>query len=153
MMKKPGSWRAVAAGLCAAASLAACGGGGGGGDTSSSTNLYTSNLPQAGSSSTLRSQSLQQAFASNYLDAGTDRAQLLDAMAQDAAAIDANAGFSGFPAGTLSDVQIGNCDTSNVCTLSGTLTNADADTTSVAFSTQVVLDNGNFRVLGDQKSS
>lgn len=151
MMKKPGTWRAAAACLCAAASLAACGGGGG--DTAESTNLYSSNLPQAGSSATLRSQAFQLAFATNYLDAGTNRAQLMDAMGNDAAAIDASAGFSGFPAGTLSDVKISNCDTSNVCTLSGTLTNSDADTTSVPFSTQVVLDNGNYRVLGDQKTS
>jgi hypothetical protein len=40
-----------------------------------------------------------------------------------------------------------------VCTLTGTLTNADADATAVPFSTQVVLESGNYRVLGDQKSS
>jgi hypothetical protein len=153
-MKKHGMGRAVLASLCAAAALAACGGGDGGDDTSTQTTAaYTSSLPQAGSSATLLSASFQDTFAPGYLDAGTTKSQLVADMTQDAAAINAGSEFSGFPAGALSDVSISDCNSAKVCTLTGTLTNNDAETTTVPFSTFVLMDARGVHVLGDQKNS
>lgn len=150
-MNKLHTWRVAAVSLAAAALLAACGGGGDGNGFASSGALdqYASSLAQRGAA---LASAAPQAFASNYLDAGMTRAQLVDALQQDAAA-GADASFSGVPAGSLTDVTITNCSANNVCTLKGTLTNSDADTTSVAFSTQVILENGSYRLLGDQQAS
>jgi lipopolysaccharide export system protein LptA len=54
---------------------------------------------------------------------------------------------------SLSEVSIDACDANNVCTLTGTLTNSDADTTSVTFTTQVKITDGKVRLYGDQLSS
>jgi hypothetical protein len=50
-------------------------------------------------------------------------------------------------------VTISGCDAANVCTLTATLTNADADTTTVSFTTRVSFSNNKFRLLGDQKQT
>lgn len=155
-MKKLQTWRAAALALAAAALLAGCGGGDGGTagagafvSTGDLVNQYASSLGQPVSALAI----VPAAFASSYLDAGMTRAQVQDALQQDVAAAGANAGFSGIPGATLADVAITNCNAGGVCTLTGTLTNADADTTSVPFSTQVVLENGKYRLLGDQQAS
>lgn len=146
--------KTLAACALAAAGLAACGGGGdGGADPAALASGYTASLAQMNTASGLTSASVQDQFASSYLDAGMTKAQVVDALGKDAAALGGNSGFSLFPMAGVADVSIGNCSAASVCTLSGTLTNADADTTSVPFTTQVVLENGAWRLYGDQKSS
>jgi hypothetical protein len=144
-------WSRAALTLVAAAALAACGGGDGP-DSVVGVTPYATAIGQANSAAGLGSTALQSSFAAAYLDAGMTQAQLMDALGKDAAAF-GTTGYSGLPVAGLTDVAIGNCNASSVCTLTGTLTNADADATAVPFSTQVVLESGNYRVLGDQKSS
>jgi hypothetical protein len=45
------------------------------------------------------------------------------------------------------------CDTKDICTLTGTLTNSDADITSVEFSTKVLVMSGVAYLYGDQSSN
>jgi hypothetical protein len=141
----------------AAAALTACGGGGsstaGSGDSSAFAASYAANLSQLSTAAVLTSPALQDQFSTNYLDAGTTKTQVVAALNQDAAAIGADSSFSLFPMGSLTDVSVSNCNSANVCTLTGTLTNADADSTSVPFATQIVLENGTWRLYGDQQSS
>jgi hypothetical protein len=151
-MIKNNSWLGAALTIAAAAGLTACGGGGNAPDPLAAATSYGTAIAQANSAAGLNSAALQSSFASGYLDAGMTQAQLLDALGKDAAAF-ATAGYSGLPVAGLTDVAIGNCNASSVCTLTGTLTNSDADATAVPFSTQVVLESGSYRVLGDQKSS
>lgn len=98
------------------------------------------------------------AFLDNYdsafLDAGYSKAQVQDALTQEAAALLLfSTELSSFPAVKLSAVTINGCDANNVCTLTATLTNTDVDTTSVTFTTQLSFTGGKFRLLGDQKQA
>lgn len=146
--------KVFAACAVAAAGLAACGGGGGGGaDPAALASSYTASLARMNTASGLTSTSAQDQFASTYLDAGMTKAQVVDALSKDAAALAANGDFSLFPMASVTDVSVGNCSAASVCTMTGTLTNADVDTTSVSFATQIVLENGAWRLYGDQKSS
>lgn len=142
-------WSRAALTIVASAGLAACGGGDG---PDVGATPYVTAIALANSAAGLNSAALQSSFAAGYLDAGMTQAQLMDALGKDAAAF-GSADYSGLPVAGLTDVAIGNCNSSSVCTLTGTLTNSDADATAVPFSTQVVLESGSYRVLGDQKSS
>ena len=150
MRTKKNLWRGSALAIVAAAGLAACGGSDGP-DPVAGANDYASAIAQMNSAAGVGSPALQAAIATDYLDAGMTRAQVVDALGKDAAGF--GGGFSGLPVAGLTDVAVTGCNASNVCTLTGTLTNADADATAVPFSTQIVLENGSYRVLGDQKSS
>jgi hypothetical protein len=154
-MDKRNSWRTACAFALTAAALAACGGGGGDpvDPVAGFQNGYAAPLAQAASPSTLTSASFQDSFATNYLDAGTTRAQVVDALGKDAAATTASTDFSSFPVASLTNVTVGDCGSDNICTATGTLTNSDADATTVPFTAKVVLERGIYRVLGDQKSS
>ena len=151
-MRKKNSLLRAALMIVAATGLAACGGGGDGLNVLAGPNTYAAAISQMNSAAGLTSAALQSSFAAGYLDAGMTQAQLLDALGKDAAAF-STAGYSGVPLAGLTDVAVSGCNASNVCTLTGTLTNGDADTTTVPFTTQVVLENGGYRLLGDQKSS
>jgi hypothetical protein len=144
-------WSRAALCIGASAVLAACGGGDGP-DSVAGLTPYATAIAQTNTAAGLNSSALQSSFASGYLDAGMTQAQLMDALGKDAAGF-ASAESSGLPVASLTDVAIGNCNSNSVCTLTGTLTNSDADATAVPFTTQVVLEGGNYRVLGDQKSS
>ncbi len=98
------------------------------------------------------------AFLDNYddafLDSGYSKAQVRDALTQEAAALLLfSTELSSFPAVKLSAVTINGCDAANVCTLTATLTNTDVDTTSVSFTTRLSFTGGKFRLLGDQKQT
>jgi hypothetical protein len=147
--------------------LAACGGGGDGGGSAA---------PSAGAAPTENDKAV---FATNFgaglnalktyagqtsaafldlfddafLDAGYTKAQLRNNLSQEAAATALGVDVSSFPGVTLSAVTITACDAANVCTLTATLTNADADTTTVSFTTRVSFSNSKFRLLGDQKQT
>jgi hypothetical protein len=98
------------------------------------------------------------AFLDNYdsafLDAGYSKAQVRDALAQEAAAqLLFSMELSSFPSVKLSGVTVTGCNAANVCTLTATLTNTDADTTAVTFTTQLSFVGGKLRLLGDQKQA
>ncbi|MBA2961727.1 MULTISPECIES: hypothetical protein [Ramlibacter] len=148
--------------LAAAALLAGCGGGGGsdgGGSTAGTTEqttgvtVYASILNQLGTLTGLNSTAVAAAFDDAYLDSGMTKKQVLDALGGEAAAMAAAADHSLFPQVTLTDAQVSNCDSKNVCTLTATITNGDVDTTAVQFSTKVLNVNGTYRLLGDQLAS
>lgn len=129
------------------AALTGCGGSG----DEVTPQLPLSQALSSQSSSLAPSAALQDALASNFLDAGMNRTQVLDAVTQDGQTASSTPEFSGFPLAALSDTTVTDCDSNRVCTLSGTLTNQDADTTSVPFSARVVLEDRSYRLLGDQQ--
>lgn len=92
-------------------------------------------------------------FDSAFLDAGYSKAQVSSNLTQEAAAMAIAADLSSFPAVKLSALSIGACDANNICTLTATATNADADTTAVTFTTKVRLQDGKFRLYGDQAAT
>jgi hypothetical protein len=114
---------------------------------------YGTALAALGSYGGLTNAALVEQFDDAFLDAGYTKGQLRDNLAQEAAAVAVAPDLSSFPMARLSNVTIGDCDAAGVCTLNATLTNADADTTAVTFTTQVKYGNGRFRLYGDQKSA
>lgn len=143
--------RALAGALAVTALVAACGGS----DTADIrplANSYTSALAQMGSVAGLSDPALADMFDSTYLDSGLTKSQVLAALAAESQALGASSDHSLFPQATLKDVQVTDCSL-GICTLSGTLQNADADVTEVPFSTRVAVVNGALRLLGDQQSS
>lgn len=148
------SLRVLLAALAAASALAACGGGGSSPDvpTAPATGAatYATLLSQLSTPAGLTSSQAASVFDDNYLDSGMTKPQVIDALGKEGVALAGVAEHSLFPQASLSDVQVSGCDTNNVCTLTGTLVNSDADSTSVQFSTKVVNNNGTYRLLGDQ---
>jgi hypothetical protein len=164
-MSKLKLYRWIATGTIAAA-LSACGGGGDSApaaaatapavDPAAVTSLSTalnSGLAALASYAGLQSSAFLDLFASSFLDAGYTKAQLQANLAQDATALTVSPDISSFPAISLSDATVSNCNVNNICTLTATLNNKDADTTSATFTTQVLYSNGKYLLLGDQKSS
>jgi hypothetical protein len=163
--------RPLAAGLAAALVLAACGGGGGeivstATDTASTPKDTTTTTPtdttasfaavlaQLNTADGMTSAAVASVFDSTYLDSGTSKQQVLDALSGEAAALKSSSDHSLFPQVSLDNVSVSNCNASNVCTLTGTLHNNDADATSVQITTKVVsTGNGGYRLLGDQLAS
>jgi hypothetical protein len=139
--------------------LAACGGGSSSSNNSSSAppadlaQTYASALAATGTPAGLSSPALKDSFAESFLDAGYTKAELVANVDADALALSQSTEFSAFPQLTLSDATITGCGADNVCTLSGTLTNGDADTTSVPFSVRVIRSDGAYRLHGDQQTS
>lgn len=132
--------------------LVACGG-----SNPSTEEAFTSRLtPALASLSTaagLASSSVLELFDASYLDGGATKADVKAALESNAAALAASPDASLFPLLSITNVSVTGCDANNVCTLSGTLSNADADTTDVAFTTKVKLAYGSYVFLGDQSAS
>jgi len=156
-MTKVSSVAAKLAGIVALAGtslLAACGGGDGG---QTSQELFASKMNSAfsrlGSWEGLSSASVIDLFDADYLDSGTFKSDVKAALDRNTAALTDAPELSLFPLANVSNVSVSDCDGNNNCTLSGTLTNTDADTTEVRFSTKVKSVNGVYYFFGDQLAS
>jgi hypothetical protein len=89
-----------------------------------------------------------------FKDGGVTQAAQVAYIKAEAQAISAYSDLSGFAGFTLSNVKVTNCDASSVCTMTATLTNTDADTTTADITTKVKLGpDGKIRLLGDQLSA
>ena len=154
----------VAVGLVASITLAACGGGNGfagNAQLDANASVFAADFANRvnrmvlglGTVSGLKDSSILALFDSKYLDAGYTKATLAVDMAANSEALTANSDLSLFPSGTVSNVVIGSCDSQNVCTLSATLTNSDADVTEVNFTTKVISTGNGFVFYGDQNNS
>ena len=146
--------------------LAACGGGGddapaqaNSGSPSDSAKQaafatdYGSGLAALNTSGGLTNKAFLDLFDDGFLDAGYTKPQVADNLTQEAVAMSFSKELSSFAAVKLSAVSIKDCDAKNVCTLTATLTNSDADSTAVTFTTRLIFSNGKFRLLGDQKNT
>jgi len=159
-MKRISAVTMAVAGLLVAG-LTGCGGGGSSDPNASVSSgpaaalvvNYASGLAALNSKQGLQSTTFANLFSSTFLDAGYTRAQLTDNLAKDAASLDGAAAVSLFPNVTLTKTSLDCPAGSNICTLTGTLANSDADLTEATFSTQVINNNGTYQLLGDQKSS
>jgi hypothetical protein len=101
----------------------------------------------------LTSAAVADLFDASYLDGGLSKADVMAALQSEAQASAISPDFPSFAQVTVSGITISNCiAATQVCTLSGTLTNNDADTTSVTFTTQVKLSDKP-RLFGDQAKS
>lgn len=150
-MRKENNLRALV-GLAAAALLSACGGGGGD-DAGAGIPALPTVLAQLNTSAGLTDPAVARAYDESYLDAGQNKSQVLDALTRDADNLSADPSYSLFPQVALTDTALTDCDAQNVCTLTGTLHNTDADETTVPFSTKVVRVGSAYRLLGDQAAS
>lgn len=150
--------------------LAACGGGdddvASDADAQSSfISAYTSGLDTLGSYAGLVSSKFRDLFDAGYTDSGMTKADVVAALDSEITVSQTSPDFvhPAFPMAKLSKASIGNCDAvSKICTLTGTLSNSDADptgadasaVTEVNFTTQVRQDaDGKVRLLGDQSKS
>ena len=132
--------------------LAACGG-----SNPTEQEVFASKVTPAfaslGTATGLTSTSVVDLFDVKFLDGGTTKSDVKASLDGSAAALADAPDASLFPLATISDIAITNCDSNNVCTLNGTLSNADADRTDVTFTTKVKLANGTYLFLGDQSAS
>jgi len=128
--------------------VAACGGGGGG---KTSMEVLSDKLSTALSSlsttASLTASQISDLFDSSYKEDGVDLATLKANNDADNLAKDS---VDGFPSGTLSNIKIANCDSKNICDMTADLTNTDADTTIVTFTTKVISSNGSYKLYGNQ---
>lgn len=134
-----------------AVSLAACGGGSD--KTGAAVSTFNATLGNLSTGAGLASPATLASFDASYMDAGYTRAMMVADLAANADALQTNPDLSLFPGGTLSNVVIAGCDIKDVCTMTATLTNSDADVTAVDFSTKVVFSNGTYLLLGNQTAS
>jgi hypothetical protein len=140
--------------------LAACGGGS---DTVSSpnsvdpsltfTDAYSRSVAALNTVSGLQSTALLDLVDATFLDAGYTKKQMADNFAADAASLSGAIAVSLFPNTKTTNMAIKCIGTSLQCTLSGTISNSDVDTTETNFTTQVIYKDGAFHLLGDQASS
>ena len=154
----------------AVAALSACGGGDGlslPSTTDVATNVdkqnnfvadYTQGLKVLNTYAGLTSAVFIDLFDASFLDAGNTKPLVSASLAQEAAAMAASPDLPSFPMAGLSTASISACDSSNVCTLTGTLSNNDVDasadnTTAITFTTRVKYSDGKFRLLGDGTAS
>ena len=145
--------------FCAALVIGMTGCGGGKGVTSDATETlkasYTAGLAGMSTPAVLTGNDLQDLFDSKFLDFGFTRADIVAALNGEAAAIQGAGGYSGVPQLTLSSASVTDCMSvaeAYICTLSGSLTNSDTDTTTVPFTTQVRMVDGKLRLYGDQSA-
>ena len=138
----------------ALALLVACGSGGGGTASLSSltTSLATSltSALSAMSSNQANYASFVSLLDSNFKQDGFTSATLSAALAADAAALPNDVSF---PNITYSDATISNCNAAQVCDLTVTVTNSDADTVSTSMVLKVVLTPSGYKLYGDQSAS
>ena len=142
--------------LSAVLTLSACGGGSTTIDlqavaTEFSTKV-SSNLSALTTSAGLKSQALLDLFDDKFLDGGVTKAALVDLLGINSTTLGTNPELSLFPMATVSNAKV-TCGDTNICTLTGTLTNSDADTTSVDFSTKVLVNTRGVFFYGDQSST
>lgn len=119
---------------------------------------YTQGLKVLDTYAGLASAAFADLFDAGFLDAGNTKALVSASLAQEAAAMAASPDLPSFPMVGLSTATISACDSSNVCTLTGTLSNNDVDasadnTTSITFTSRVKYSDGKFRLLGDGAAS
>jgi hypothetical protein len=138
--------------------LSACGGSSSGSSSTTPTSDFNSNLQTsvstASTSSGLTSTTTTDLIDTAYKDSGNTKTAQVAYLQAEAAAITANTDLSGFVGYTVSNVQITNCDSNNVCTMTATLTNTDADTTTADITTKVKQGaDGKYRLYGDQLSA
>ena len=96
---------------------------------------------------------MTESFDTAYLDAGLKKTDLVATVSLNAQTLGTNPELSLFPTSSVSKGTVSNCDANNICTFSGTLTNTDADTTSVDFTTKVKNVNGALYLYGDQSAT
>jgi hypothetical protein len=151
--------RTTAFSIVVVSMLSACGGGDSSHATPSASVMndfstaYASGVAKLTSYAGLTSTSFADTFDSAYLDSGLSKADVMAALQSEAQATATSPDFPSFAQVTLSDLNISNCDGSTqVCTLTGTLSNSGVETTSVPFTTQVKLSD-KARLYGDQSKS
>jgi len=120
-------------------------------DLSTKIGTYLSELT---SSAGFNTKALPNLFAEKFLDGGFTKADLENSLTANSTALVTNPELSLFPIATVTNAKLSGCDSNNICTLNGTLTNSDADTTSVDFSTKVLVSVGGvIYFYGDQSST
>ena len=112
----------------------------------------TSGIAALTSAAGLNSNALPSLFADNYKDGGFTKADVVSTLAANSTALPTAPELSLFPLAAITNTAISGCD-NGICTLSGTLTNSDVDTTSVDFSTKVIVIGGVVYFYGDQSSA
>ena len=141
--------------------LSACGGSSSGGSSFDSVQVfansfvsqYTGGLSSLNTSAGLNSKVVPDLFDAKYLDGGFSKTDLSTALAANAQALSASPELSLFPVAGVTNATLSGCDSNGICTLNATLTNSDVDTTSVDFSTKVLVVNGQVYLYGDQSST
>jgi hypothetical protein len=142
--------------LSAMLTLIACGGNNALSLEDAATDLSTkigTYLSELTSSAGFNTKALPNLFAEKYLDGGFTKADLENSLTANSTALGTNPELSLFPIATVTNAKLSGCDSNNICTLNGTLTNSDADTTSVDFSTKVLVSLGVVYFYGDQSST
>lgn len=121
-------------------------------DTTGFLAKFNAGLSALGTAGTIAGSAVADVFDENYLDMGAKKADLVAALSATSQAAGANPDLSLFPMAQVTNATLTGCD-SDTCTLNGTITNSDADTTAVDFSTKVKVVNGVVYLYGDQSAT
>lgn len=152
--------------LSTLALLSACGGSDTSPTTGSSTNLtpataastltsvLTNALATLNLETGLNANFISDLFETDFFDGGVSVASLREVMTATISAKTTTPDLSMFPTVELSNSKVTDCNSSNICTFSATLTNKDTeDTTTVDFTTNVKVVGSSVRFYGDQSST
>lgn len=142
--------------LSAALTISACGGSGTLDLEAAATDLSTkisSYMSELSSSVGLNSKALANLFDDKFLDSGFTKADLVSSLAANTTALSTTSDLSLFPMANITNSKVFGCDNNGICSMSATLTNSDADTTSIDFSTKVIVISGVVYFYGDQSST
>jgi threonine dehydratase len=130
--------------------VVACGGGGGGVSVAESTAGSISSALAAIAASPANFSSFISLLDTNFKQDGISKAQLSDMLALDAAALPNEASF---PSVSYSDPIITNCDASNICDMTVTVSNNDANLVSTVIALKVKANATGYQLIGDQSAS
>jgi archaellin len=114
---------------------------------------FNSAFSELTSSAGVNYKALTNLFDEKFLDGGFTKADLVNSLTATSTASATSPELSLFPMAAVTNSSLSGCDSNNICTLTGTLTNSDADTTSVDFSTKVISVGGVIYFYGDQSST
>ena len=142
--------------LSAALTISACGGNSTFDLEAAAIDLSTkisSYMSELATSVGFNSKSLSNLFDEKFLDGGFTKADLVSSLTATTTALSTNPELSLFPMANITNSKVFGCDNNGICSMSATLTNSDADTTSIDFSTKVILNAGVVYFYGDQSST
>lgn len=142
--------------LSAALTISACGGSGTFDLEAAATDLSTkisSYMSELTTNLGLNSKALANLFDEKFLDGGFTKADLVSSMTANTTALSTAPDLSLFPMANITNSKVFGCDNNGICSMSATLTNSDAETTSIDFSTKVIVISGVVYFYGDQSST
>jgi hypothetical protein len=122
-------------------------------DIANFTSSYTQSLAALATATGMKSAALADLFDPSYLESGVTKSDVIAALNGEADVSTASTEYSSFPQMLATNISITDCDVSTqLCNMSVTLTNSDADSTSLVYTTRLKFSD-KLRLFGDQSKT